>query len=552
MFRGYVVDKSGAIRKPIIGRLVIGRAEDADWRIEDPVASRHHVELIEDAQAFLWRDLGSSNGTLINGAAATSGILHHGDVLRIGETVLCFESEEDRRSRRGTAASGVFEATVLNASAFAKPAPDLYKSCSLLDTLYQVMNEIATHYDPCVLLDRILETAMPTINAQRGAVFLTNEAQAIIPCPNCHHVHSYLNGRLAPAEQQGLAISSTVANRVLSNGECLLFQDCDTDGVLQTAQSVMSLNLRSIICVPLRAKSRILGILYVDTNRPGHAYDQEDLLLAIAVGNSAGIALENVFMHRQLLEKQRIEQEIETAWAIQEGFLCREWDFGDGRFEVYGDTTPAKTVGGDFYDCVRPNAHTVGILIGDVSGKGVPAALTMAQLLAEFRLFARDISSPAAVLARLNAGLVKRSRRGLFCTLCYASVDLRTGVLVWANAGHLPGLMTASGGAQFICEAGGPPVGIIETALWEESRCVMEPGATLLFFTDGIVEARPPTPGADEFGMDRLQDTPGYEMAPREMLNTVSHAMRQYLEGAEPHDDCTMIALRYLGHEQRD
>ena len=109
-----------------------------------------------------------------------------------------------------------------------------------------------------------------------------------------------------------------------------------------------------------------------------------------------------------------------------------------------------------------------------------------------------------------------------------------------------------SAGNCFACEAGGPPVGVIDTATWEDAHCVMEPGAALLFFTDGIVEARPSAAGAEEFGMDRLRGVPDRTMAPREMLNAVTNAVRQYLDGAEPHDDCTMIALRYLGHEQRD
>lgn len=109
------------------------------------------------------------------------------------------------------------------------------------------------------------------------------------------------------------------------------------------------------------------------------------MLLSTAVGNSAGLALENARMHVQIVEKNRTDSEIQHAWQIQQGFLINEWPEDDARFKVYGDTRPAKTVGGDFYDFVQPDDAHVGLLIGDVSGKGVPAALTMAQLLTEFR-----------------------------------------------------------------------------------------------------------------------------------------------------------------------
>ena len=134
-------------------------------------------------------------------------------------------------------------------------------------------------------------------------------------------------------------------------------------------------------CVPIRTQDSISGILYIDTNIVDHAYTQDDLLLAAAAGNSAGLALQNAQNHQALLQKQRIEQDVEAAWNIQEGFLVSDWSTDDSRFEVYGRTRPARIVGGDFYDFVRIDKDRVGLLIGDVSGKGMPAALTMACLL---------------------------------------------------------------------------------------------------------------------------------------------------------------------------
>ena len=208
--------------------------------------------------------------------------------------------------------------------------------------VYAVMNEIASDYEPCSLVDRVLETTMRAIDAQRGAIYFAGDAgDELLPCPVCGHVHLIRDGQLRRAASGEITISKTVAHRVLAGGETVLFQDSDGDGELSTAESIMSLHLRSIICVPLRGKFGVRGILYVDTDRPGHQYTREDMLLTTAVGNSAGLALENVTMHRQILEKQRIEQEIALAWTIQEGFLVKEWPKDDARFEVYGQTLPA-------------------------------------------------------------------------------------------------------------------------------------------------------------------------------------------------------------------
>ena len=208
--------------------------------------------------------------------------------------------------------------------------------------------------------------------------------------------------------------------------------------------SIAALNLTSILCVPIRTQNEILGILYIDTDIADHEYTEDDMLLAAAAGNSAGLALENARIHQDLLEKQRIEQDIEAAWTIQEGFLVSDWPTDDPRFEVYGLTRPAKVVGGDFYDFARIDEDHVGLLIGDVSGKGVPAALTMAQLLAEFRLCATGADSPAEVLRRLNERMVVRSRRGTFCTAALVALNLGTGNFMGANAGHHPVLRISS------------------------------------------------------------------------------------------------------------
>jgi phosphoserine phosphatase RsbU/P len=245
-----------------------------------------------------------------------------------------------------------------------------------------------------------------------------------------------------------------------------------------------------------------------------------------------------------------MDQEIEYAWTIQEGFLVREWPRDDPRFEVFGETRPAKTVGGDFYDFVRPDETTVGILIGDVSGKGVPAALTMAQILAEFRLRALERQSPAEVLQRLNSTFVTRSQRGIFCTLAYFRLDLATGVLTGANAGHHGALRIGPHGADLFAEASGLPIGILEKGTWADVETVLQPGETVLLYTDGIVEARGSAdgaPGLREYGNQKLVDlVAGYLGPPQEVLHRVMDDVHAFCRPTMPHDDCTMIALRFL------
>jgi sigma-B regulation protein RsbU (phosphoserine phosphatase) len=213
-------------------------------------------------------------------------------------------------------------------------------------------------------------------------------------------------------------------------------------------------------------------------------------------------------------------------------------------------------VGGDFYDFAYINPDTVGILIGDVSGKGVPAALSMAQLLAEFRLNAPGVSSPAELLGLLNRGLVERSLRGLFCTVAVIAIDLETGGLMGANAGHHPMLVISDTGVTTALDASGPPIGIIPEISWEDVTMTLSPGDTLLFYTDGIAEARASNDSADsggepvEYGLEGLERVARayHDCTPRELIDAIIGDVHRFCSPLAPHDDCTMIALRYLGH----
>lgn len=561
MKRGFLVDESDGRRIEVGDGIVIGRTRECGFVIDDSSASRRHVEILPKNGAFVWKDLGSTNGTILNGARMLAGELKHGDRIQIGETYIGFQTEADPESEstypKGEG-SRLFTETIFDQSGHVRPVEGPSKSAALLEAVYSVMNDIAANYDQCALMDKVLARTVHAINAQRGAIFLAGTDNELLPCPFCGQIHTIRDGTLRPLEQDEIRISSTIANRVIAGGESVLYADTDIGGDMDVSESIVSLKLRSILCVPLRAKKGILGILYIDTDRQDQQYTRDDLLLASAVGNSAGLAIENAAMHTELLDKQRMDQEIETAWTIQEGFLVKDWPATDRRFQIYGETRPAKVVGGDFYDFVQPRPGVVGMLVGDVSGKGVPAALTMAQLLAQFRLYARDIASPAELLARLNTDLAERSRRGLFCSVCYLTLDLATGHVICANAGHPPALLIGENGVTLFANASGPPLGIVPEMTWLDAAVTIAPGDALLLYSDGIAEARSmatrheaqAADGFDEFGVEGLQAfvTSQYGRTPRMMLDAVYQAVQRFCAPGVPHDDCTMIAIRYLTH----
>ncbi len=547
-------------RVPIGDSIIIGRTNDCGFIVQDESASRHHVVITRNCDRFHMKDQNSTNGTLLNDVPTLEAELKSGDRIRIGNTTILFELEDIENApapahEKVREETPVFLGTMLDPNRKPDAASRPSKAAQLLHAACSVTNSLASNYDPCALVDQILETAMKAIDAQRGAVFFSDaRGEVLQSCPECNRIHLIEDGCLRKADAGEIQISQTVARRVIQDGESVLIEDTSDGGELGAAESIVALQLRSIVCVPLRGKSGILGILYVDTDRAAHRYSEEDLLLITAVGNSAGLAIDNANMHREILDKQRIEQDIRHAWIIQEGFLVKTWPEDARGFEVYGETRPAKVVGGDFYDFIEPRPGQAAILIGDVSGKGVSAALTMAQLLAAFRVLARDIDSPAELLETLNDDLVLRSRQGMFCTLCYLTVDLAGGAVRCANAGHQPALHIGAGGASFFAEASGPPAGVLPELNWQEAGACLEPGDTVLLYTDGVTEARSGMLEGietefDEYGLDRLRDVASglHGAPPKELIETINKSVIDFSKPKAPHDDCTMIGLRYAG-----
>jgi serine phosphatase RsbU (regulator of sigma subunit) len=535
--------------------LIVGRAADSGLVLKDTAASRRHAEIRATGEGYLCRDLGSRNGTIVNGSPTSICELKNGDRVLIGETVLEFELASDAP---GTTVPGktIFLQTVLDPAGREKEPPPTSSSKELLEAAYTLMNALASNFNPCDLMDRVLETTTNAIHAHRGAVLFAGPDGTLEPCNVCGHVHTIHHGSSEPAHVEEINISESVARRVLSEGENVLYQGGWANGSVDPSASIAALNLTSILCVPIRTQDEVLGILYMDTDVADRAYSDDDLLLAAAAGNSAGLALENARNHQMLLEKQRMEQDIEAAGTIQAGFLVSDWPKDDPRFEVYGTTVPAKVVGGDFFDFANLDEHRLGMLIGDVSGKGVPASLTMAQLLAEFRLRAPSVTSPAELLAALNEGLVARSQRGMFCTVAVVAIDLRDGRVFGANAGHHPMLVASKDRIISTLDASGPPIGVIPGITWEDVSATVQPGETLVFYTDGIVEARTGAtraPGAaaeNEYGMKRLERAirEVYPTGPKQLIDTVITDVNGFTSPMAPHDDCTMIALRYNGN----
>ncbi|HEY8870612.1 MAG TPA: SpoIIE family protein phosphatase [Candidatus Limnocylindrales bacterium] len=300
-----------------------------------------------------------------------------------------------------------------------------------------------------------------------------------------------------------------------------------------------------VLVVPLVSQGELIGTLNLGPRLSEQEYSSDDrrLLTSLAAQAAPAVRVAQLVQEQahELRERERFEQEMSVATLIQQQFLPRElpnlpeWQIA----AYYG---PARAVGGDFYDFIELPDGRLAIVEGDVTDKGVPAALVMARTHSILRGEAARLVSPAKVLARANELLVAEMPERMFVTCLYVVLDPATGHVVYANAGHnLPYVRTAAGVGEF--RATGMPLGLLPDIVYEEFEGVIEPGASVLLYSDGMVEAHDPT--GDMYGFPRLREAMGSTKAGSELLDDLLQRLHDFVgRGWEQEDDITMVTLR--------
>jgi sigma-B regulation protein RsbU (phosphoserine phosphatase) len=310
-------------------------------------------------------------------------------------------------------------------------------------------------------------------------------------------------------------------------------------------QSVMSLGLRSILCVPLRAQERTLGVVYVDNRLKAGIFTQADLELLTSIASSAAIAVENARLYQVAVEKGRLERELQMAREVQASLLPRQTPQTPG-WEFVARWRPAREVAGDFYDFIAAEGQ-IGLVIADVTDKGMPAALFMALTRSIVRASVTGAPSPAAGMARANRLLCADATGGMFVTLFYGLLDPTSGELTYVNAGHNPPLLRRAGQDQLISlTRTGMALGVLPDTAFEQRSVRLNPGDFLLLYTDGVTDATDARRA--EFGMGRLQrvrldrrDAPAAEI-----LAALEGAIADFSGAAAPFDDMAMMVVKCL------
>ena len=410
-----------------------------------------------------------------------------------------------------------------------------------LSTLIDVNALISSSLNLDQILENVMTISKQVMNADASSLMLIDEKTNEL-------VYEVALGTVGAKLKQEfrLQMGQGIAGTVAQEGKPLLIEDVYTHPKFYRGHDeATGYRTKSMIAVPLKVGERITGVAQVINRLDDKAFDKDDLELFIALCSMAAIAIENAKMHRSLMERQRLVKDMEFARTVQESFLPQHApEIVNYRFSAH--YTPAQEVGGDFYDFMRLDRVRTGIVIGDVSGKGVPAALYMAKLGSDLKTLAFTEKDPAAALKKLNDLLAERSRRGMFATVLYLELDSESGRMTLSNAGHLPPIVKRSDGTvKRFSPAGGSPLGILPGMEFGQETLLLGPGDTVVLYTDGIIEAMN---ARDElYGYERFEELIRKSPSDPDALKSAIIGDVNRFTGLSPqHDDMTLVCFGAL------
>jgi serine phosphatase RsbU (regulator of sigma subunit) len=519
------------------GASLIGRMPSAAVYLDSLAVSRQHARVVSAAGGFFVEDLGSSNGTYLNGRPIDRRTpLTESDTLQIGPYVLALRpepapppAEPDQIIRARVPASAANHTLFLQ-----NPA---YK----LQVVLEIAQTLAHTLELEPLLGKLLDHLLRLFpQADRGLVLL---------CEGDRLMLRALRGRRADAGESA-PYSRTVVRRALDEGVGLLSQDVSGDPKLPLSQTLVALNLHSFLCVPLIASDGgRLGVIQMDCSTAGLAFRDEDLEVLTAVALQVSVVLENVALHAARIEEEKLRQELAVAREIQQGYLPTDFaPLGDAGFELFARVHPARQVSGDLYDFFALPDGRLAFFVGDVSGKGMPAALFMVAVRTLARHLAPSAAGPADALARLNDALAADNPSAMFVTLVCGIYDARTGSVVLASGGHpKPLLRRTDGRVEEVPVRNGRLLGYAPGDVGlSDATLALAPGETLVVYTDGFTEARTPD-GLTMFGAGGLAEALGGARAALPLERCAEElraAVERFTGSKDLQDDLTLLMLR--------
>ena len=520
-------------------RLAVGRSSRNELQLGDFTVSKEHAEIIVDGSRVLIRDLGSRNGTRVNGVDAREAMpLKPGDQVEIGHVALVVTAERpeqplalDERAVAGSSHRIQIDQVLERRAHSSAGASALVR---LLSQAGQLLVLPRPRKETC---DQILEIVAQAVPASRYVVLLREK-----PGAPPEQVAARIR---AGATDKPLMLSRAILHTVLDECSSVLTADAAADQRFRAQESIVAQAVHSAMAVPLFDNEQVLGLIYVDRQDLTGPFAQEQLEVLTLLANMAAVKIKNARLLEAEQAARQLAQQLETAVTIQRSLLPpRPPDLPGWQFDAYLESCYA--VGGDLFDFHRMADGRLLFMIGDVSGKGLGAALVMTSFLAAARVLYGSFASVVELATRLSATLNRDTDPNRFVTGVVGCLDPATGRLDYVNAGHPAPCVVSAGGLTEL-DATGVPFGVVPDFPYQGGSIDLAPGTLVAVFSDGIPEAQ----RGDEFFDDERLRKELREAAKLPDLAAVRGAILarvdEFLGGAKRTDDLTLLLLRRVG-----
>jgi phosphoserine phosphatase RsbU/P len=531
---------------------ILGRHPECDIVLESASVSRQHAKITQIDGRFTLEDLQSRNGTYVNGKIlAEPCLLHENDEIGICDLSFTFhhglpdlDAPGGGHPRQSEVEQTIIEDEPLSGGSTIMSRVDLSSgSTSLklqvnteakLKALLEISQNLGRALELGDVLPKLLDSLFKIfVQADRGFIVLKDpQSGKLTPKAVLHRRDD---------DAASFRLSRTILNAVIGSRQAILSADAAADSRFDMAESIVDFQIRSMMCAPMiTGGGDVLGVIQIDTVDPRNRFNREDLDVLASVACQAAFAIENAQLHDLALRERVMKRELAVAHEVQRGFLPAQSPVVPG-YEFFEYYEPASALGGDYYDYVELPGNRLAIVLGDVSGKGISASLLMAKLSAEARFCLASEPKPADAVAKLNRIFCGSGWEDRFVTLVMAVLDPHKHEVILVNAGHLPPILCRGNTAQPVAEEVAQlPLGVERATRYGQAAVTLEPGDTLVLYTDGVTEAMN---AQDELYGDRrlmtqLTDAPTkVRLLGRRILDDV----RRFV-GARPQSDDLCLA----------
>jgi len=531
----------------------LGRHPDCTLQLDSNMVSRFHAQIVKQDGQLLIEDLGSGNGSYLNGRKlepSTPQRLKNDDRIKLGPIKLRFE--DDPESGNGVDPFGMTMGVELNdgasstimgaASAGGYGLFDVRPEDKLKGIL-RINNALSGTFEIANLAPKILDALFDIFpQADRGSVLMRESRKSpLIPVAQKHRDE---------IDDESVRMSRTILERVMNEKTAVLSADAASDARFSASESISSLTIHSMMCVPLMDLENVpFGVINLDTQNPIKRFNEEDLELLLAVAAQAAHSYQNARLLHTYLEKQKQDKEMGIARGVQRALLPDNLPDVAG-YKFYASYDAAQAVGGDYFDCflIGRDKDKVVISFGDVAGKGVPGALIMSRISSVVQTTMGFTDDVTLAIRRINNHMCHSMVEGRFVTYILGVIDLKTNRIILANAGHMSPVIRKPNGdvEEFDDGTIGIPVGIMTDYPYEVVERDIHPGEIFVLVTDGVDEAM--NPNGDLYSKKRVRDFVSNGPAdPDQLGKDLLADVREHADGREQNDDITIMTFGRLG-----